>query len=782
MELHPILERLQALQFPGDTSGRRAAAHTRAAPESAFAAQGRQPATDLRVHVEGVGWIDAPLSADAAARLQQASRPARYGRRDRTLLDPEVRHTGEIGAQALTIDWPEGGRSALLRQVAQALGSGPLEARPHALLVYGPGQFFKPHQDTEKHEGMVGTLVLAWPSAHIGGRLVVRHRAGEFTFASQQLGGTELRWCAFYSDCRHEVLPVEEGWRVALTFDLVVAEQAPAGAGSPAPDAALQRLLREEFGLDGPPRLEPWALLLDHEYTEHGLRWHLLKGPDRERVGALRAAAQALGLSLHLALAEMHETWSAHVDGGGWDRRSRTGANPEPDELIERSLVLDYWVDADGRVGPRHALAVTEEQLNAFTDTDEAYLVDEQYEGYMGNWGETLEYWYRRAALVVQTPAAAERTGFVLDPLAALGRLQALARDPGRADVLAAQVSHVRDLLVREGRPQDAAWLQPCAEIAAALPDADQARALMVGFAPASFTPVDAPALARLQAGRGVTWLQALWDAWAQEATRSERRWPLASGGSGDAAPRRRGPWPEPLPEFASACLAVGLAPTLLERVLGVHALDALARADSRRAGQTPAQRQESLPGALDDACALVAALQAVPAARPHLERLLDHVAAHPRLYPATELLPLVMAAGGAASRWPVGGPLRERVVAALQAALAQAPREPDDYAVRGIEWTCACADCVPVRRWAESPTAQPLVLAMAELRRRHVVEALQQAAAPITGQTLRQGSPHKLLLDKAADLHEREAERRRLWSAWLAGAATGELPPAASR
>lgn len=27
------------------------------------------------------------------------------------------------------------------------------------------GQFFKPHQDTEKHPGMIATLVLVWPSA-----------------------------------------------------------------------------------------------------------------------------------------------------------------------------------------------------------------------------------------------------------------------------------------------------------------------------------------------------------------------------------------------------------------------------------------------------------------------------------------------------------------------------------------------------------------------------------------------------------------------------------------
>src|SRR5690606_41537547 len=47
-------------------------------------------------------------------------------------------------------------------------------------------------------------------------------------------------------------------------------------------------------------------LLLDHEYTQHGLRWSLLKGKERSRVAALRAAAEALGLTVHLGRSEEH--------------------------------------------------------------------------------------------------------------------------------------------------------------------------------------------------------------------------------------------------------------------------------------------------------------------------------------------------------------------------------------------------------------------------------------------------------------------------------------------
>ena len=41
------------------------------------------------------------------------------------------------------------------------------------MLVYGKGQFFLPHQDSEKDDSMVGTLVVSLPSHHTGGELVV---------------------------------------------------------------------------------------------------------------------------------------------------------------------------------------------------------------------------------------------------------------------------------------------------------------------------------------------------------------------------------------------------------------------------------------------------------------------------------------------------------------------------------------------------------------------------------------------------------------------------------
>jgi 2OG-Fe(II) oxygenase superfamily len=213
----PILQALQTLA-PRAKAGKTAALK----PAGHFCAEGRLALDAVGVTVRNVGTLDRPVTSESAAALHAASAPARHGRREATLLDKRVRDTGEIDAGALSLEWAAGALPSLQAEVAQALGVPCLEARLHNLLVYGPGQFFKPHQDTEKHPGMIATLVLVWPSAHIGGELRVCHRDTEVHFASQHLRASAIRWFAFYADCRHEVAPVSEGWRIVLTFDLVL--------------------------------------------------------------------------------------------------------------------------------------------------------------------------------------------------------------------------------------------------------------------------------------------------------------------------------------------------------------------------------------------------------------------------------------------------------------------------------------------------------------------------------------------------------------------------------
>lgn len=759
-----ILRALQAAT--GGATKRPKPATARAA--DIFCAEGHLPLDALTVSVDAHGALPKPLPAATAHALHAASTPARHGRRDQTLLDTQVRDTGELSADAVALDWAEGVFSGLQAEVASALGQPHVEAWLHNLLVYGPGQFFKPHQDTEKHPGMVGTLVLVMPSPHIGGELVVRHGSEQAHFASQHLNADRIRWIAFYADCRHEVLPVSEGWRVVLTFDLVLPKKQ---AAVPAPvSPALLDALRGHFFPPTGPRLRPWVFLLDHEYSERGLHGSLLKGADRPRVAALRAAAEALGLSVHLALAEVHEQWSATEHRGRW--RGRGGRDdegePEPEELLDRGIVLNHWVDADDRALDRDELPVDDADTASFIDTDASFLVNQEYEGYMGNYGQTLDYWYRRAALVLQTPLAEQAGRFTSDFDAALADARVLARS-GRGEELATRLHAAGPALQTQcglrGRKLFAAYSQ----LAAALPEPEQARGLMAGFKWVQLLSADARKLARLAAVRGDAWAADLIDAWTQPKDLWQRpRWQLDQAVAADSD-RALPPWPRPLSPFMDAGLDAGLSQGLIDRVLR-RCREALEAADVALADLTPAVRSACLTSRLQALCDLATAGRRASPGADEQGALVGHVLAHPLLYPLIHLRPLVLVlptAGPEAS--PVSA-LRAAVLAALRQALAAPERRADDHTVDGTEWVCRCADCSAVIHWAESAQGQALTLAMPEARRRHVQERLSAAAAPLLCTTLRQGSPHKLVVAKAAGLHERRQARRRAWDAdWAA-------------
>ena len=61
------------------------------------------------------------------------------------------------------------------------------------------------------------------PTQFTGGELIVRHNKQEIKYDwSSTASGTSstLHWAAFFSDVEHEVLPVSEGYRVTLTYNL----------------------------------------------------------------------------------------------------------------------------------------------------------------------------------------------------------------------------------------------------------------------------------------------------------------------------------------------------------------------------------------------------------------------------------------------------------------------------------------------------------------------------------------------------------------------------------
>lgn len=280
-------------------------------------------ADHLQLVIEGIGHVQLPVHAEQARQLSLLGQPARFGRGEETLTDLQVRDTWEIPKSLLRIEWSDAFR-VLLDAMRDELRLAPrcrLTADLHSMLLYEPGQFFVAHQDSEKTDEMIGTLVVTLPSAHTGGELVIGHGGGVRSYPGSE---SQLSLVAFYADCRHEVRPVRSGYRIALTYNLLLeGDTCGSVTDSEAVVSELGRCLTEHFTprltdpyshaeADPPNRL---VYLLDHEYTVRGLSWSRLKGTDGSRVSLLRAAADRSGCQVMLALADIQETWSAYESG-----------------------------------------------------------------------------------------------------------------------------------------------------------------------------------------------------------------------------------------------------------------------------------------------------------------------------------------------------------------------------------------------------------------------------------------------------------------------------------
>jgi len=259
------------------------------------------------LEVEGVGRLALPVLPAQAAQLAAVAEPAPYGRGEETILDPAVRRSWQIGPERVRL----GGRGwdatleVILARVTDGLGvRPPISAALHKLLLYEVGGFFVGHRDTEKLPGMFGTLVIVLPSLFAGGGLVVRHKGREVQLDLNRNDPAEIGFAAFYADCVHEVLPITEGSRLTLVYNLVrpgggKPPRAPGYEREQARLAALLQAWRQDTD-DGVP--EKLIHMLEHAYTPAELGFPALKGVDAAVAGVLAAAADQAQCDLHLAL------------------------------------------------------------------------------------------------------------------------------------------------------------------------------------------------------------------------------------------------------------------------------------------------------------------------------------------------------------------------------------------------------------------------------------------------------------------------------------------------
>ena len=141
----------------------------------------------------------------------------------------------------------------------------------------------------------------------------------------------------------------------------------------------------------------------------------------------MQEVAPQLDCEIFLALAEVRETRSDegemyHGMGRSWyyhdeeeDEDEEPSDSASLGDLIDTEIELRHWV---GRGKPRGSRYVREHEVFYTKPSAELRPFNSEHEPYMGNWGDTVDRWYRRAAVVLWP----RRHGFALrEALGALG-------------------------------------------------------------------------------------------------------------------------------------------------------------------------------------------------------------------------------------------------------------------------------------------------------------------------------------------------------------------------
>ena len=706
-----------------------------------------------RLEVAGVGPIALPLLPAQAEALVAGAELAPYGRGGDTLVDTSVRRTWQVDAAQVRLTgrkWAEDLASVVERVRVGLAVAGAIEAQLYKLLIYDTGSFFVSHRDTEKAPGMFATLVVVLPCDYSGGELIIRHRGEEARVDLHRDEPSEAAFAAFYADCRHEVLPIASGYRLALIYNLIRVGEGPLPQ---APDygdqqTQLTRLLADWDRSGSHP--DKLIYPLEHAYTEAEIGFAALKGQDAAAAQVLIPAAAAASCDLYLALLSVNETgWAEYSGGGHWrDPEFEIG------EVSYSAWTLHDWRRADGSLSEMAALPFTEEELSpaeALADLEDAEV---EFSEATGNEGASFERFYQRAAFVLWP---SDRRGAVL-----------------AAGGLGVSLPALRDLIRRweaagatEG---DAGWRE-ARQLASAIRAQWPQASWLVRQASSGGQSADLiDALLRLNDVEG-----------AAEFT-TER---VAGGAYG----------PEDNPALAALCrrLAPEAAAGLLGQIITAHAscrpgacANLLARCAAEGAIALPLLQGPArllLQGLPDDGPAsptapqdysqrpepltalqlaeLITVLGGIDAAL--ADQAVAFLLARPALYDLDSLLvpaAVLLNATGGETEAPAVKVLREAALVHLEARIALPLEPPPDW-MRTGSIACQCAHCRALSRFLAAPDEPVWQFKANEGDRQHVAHSIQRAQCDLDLATNKRGRPYTLVCTKNQASFQRRVRQR---------------------
>ncbi|KAF4810912.1 hypothetical protein CGCSCA5_v010211 [Colletotrichum siamense] len=335
--------------------------------------------------IEGRPAFPLPLTSSDAEVIKAACREAPFGKGEDTVVDTSVRKTWELNHTQFQLINPEwaGFLQKVYLTAAGGLGLTDVSVKPHKLLLYEEGSFFKRHKDSEKEPGMVGTLVICLPSEHQGGDVHLAFGSDQRIFSTAPTSTFDVTTLAWFSDVTHEVKELTSGYRLALTYNIVQNGSSKQSAGFFGQQAqqVKQVLLQWQVNYPGNNML---VYPLDHKYSQSSLSFRNMKGRDKAVCQAIQDIGAHSGVFLLLA----HQTHTTEEDEDYYDNDAEPGTCLDAIFTPEgKQIATDYTLDDDEVMTP-----------NMFADRNP----DSEDEGeFTGNEGAPSTYRYHDTVAVL---------------------------------------------------------------------------------------------------------------------------------------------------------------------------------------------------------------------------------------------------------------------------------------------------------------------------------------------------------------------------------------------
>lgn len=376
-----------------------------------FETSGLKKITSPGLNIKGIGEIGLPISTIQIREIIKISKKAPFGKGSKTITDTTIRSAWELNADLLSFhneDWKDF-MAQIVEKIKTGLGieNNAITLSLYKLLIYEEGDFFLSHKDSEKEPGMFGTLIIGLPSTHTGGEFVIRFDGKEkiidFSLPSSNY---KIPYVAFFADCDHEIKPITSGYRVSLVYNLLQSKGSQK-LGQSEMSSQIDEMATLLKSMSNSIANKPKAVLLEHQYTPANFSLHSLKHHDRPRAELLLEAAKKAGYFAELGLVTHYKM--GELEGDDYDyygyrdrysnKKSKDSTDGTMGEIYEEYTTIEHW--SNGKIPSLGTINIGKEDLITDFEIGEDSPIEEEEEGFTGNAGMTMEYWYHYGAIIL---------------------------------------------------------------------------------------------------------------------------------------------------------------------------------------------------------------------------------------------------------------------------------------------------------------------------------------------------------------------------------------------